>query len=74
MISYKIETDVIVHSKDGAKNRKTFYPKDADVVANANGTYTIHTPVPPRDADLAVTKDTQRVFMYDEDAQAWWEQ
>ena len=72
-ITYVINDDVISNHKDGFRCRRTYYPKDADVVANADGTFTIDVS-DPKDADLAVTKDTQRVFLHDEDIDAWWEQ
>ena len=74
MITFVINDDVISHYPDGFRCRRTYYCKDEDVVANADGSLTINVPDPARDADIAATKDTKRVFLYDEDIDAWWEQ
>ena len=60
--------------RGGSAPRATFYCKEEDVAAKGNGTYTISNTEGENDADLAYTKDTKRVFMYDEDDDAWWEQ
>lgn len=73
MISYTVETDVIIINKNGSKNRKTFYCMDADVTPSGSG-FKINTPVPALDSDVACTKDTQRVFLYDQDDDIWYEQ
>lgn len=73
MVSYTVETDVIIINKNGSKNRKTFYCMDADVTPSGNG-FKINTPVPATDADVAYTKDTTRTFLYDQDGDIWYEQ
>lgn len=73
MISYTIETDVIIHNSNGAKSRKTFYCMEEDLTA-AGIAFKIATPVAANDADLAVTKDTRRVLIYDLDQALWFEQ
>ena len=72
-ITFVINDDVIAHRKDGFRCRRTYYPKDADVIANADGTFSIDV-TDPKDADLAVTKDTRKVFLYDESIGKWWKQ
>lgn len=59
-------------NQNGSSPRKEFWVKEEDVVANGNGTYTVATTEPASDADIAVTKDTKRIFVYDEDIKAWW--
>lgn len=65
--------EVSIH-RGGSEPRATFYCKDEDVTENGNGTYTISGTEGKNDADLAYTKDTKRVFMYDESIDAWWKQ
>ena len=72
-ITFVINDDVISHFKDGFRCRRTYYPKDSDVIANADGTFSIDV-TDPKDADLAVTKDTRKVFLYDEGIGKWWKQ
>ena len=65
---------ICIFPDDSYCTRRSFYGKDADVTANADGTYTIKVNGILRDAFIFYTKDTKRVFMYDEDIEAWWEQ
>ena len=56
------------------RKRACYQIKDADVTANGDGTYSIPGITDARNADLASTMDTCRLFKFDEDINAWWEQ
>lgn len=64
----------VCYYPDEQRFRRYYYCKDEDVSANADGSYKIADTNGARDANIAYTKDTKRVFMYDEDISAWWEQ
>ena len=79
MITKVIEIDGSEHAiRPNGDVRKvaTYYGKDADLASNGDGTYTISSPYvrDAVDADRFYTKDTMRVFMFDEDISQWWEQ
>lgn len=73
-VSHANGATVSIYPDDSFRSRREYYGKDEDVVANGDGTFKITVPHPARDADIFCTKDTKRVFMYDEDIDAWWEQ
>ena len=76
MITMVISKHEISCSADGCNRRlrKTYYGKEEDVTENADGSFTIAIDGDPRDADLFITKDTRKVFVCDEDINAWWKQ
>lgn len=73
-VSISNGAEISIFPDESHRCRRTYYCKDKDVVDNGDGTYTIEVPSTPKDADRAYTKDTQRLFLHDEDTGAWLEQ
>lgn len=72
MITKVIEIDGSEHAiRPNGDIRKvaTYYGMDADVTDN-----TIFGITDALDADRFYTKDTMRIFIFDEDSSRWWEQ
>ena len=46
----------------------------SDVVANGDGTFSIPGIKDARDSETAYTRDTQDIYMYDEEKNVWWMQ
>lgn len=50
----------------------THFGKQADVIANGDGSYSIPKITDANDADHFVAKDTGFVLVYDAEDKAWW--
>lgn len=67
-------SEISIYPDESHRCRRTYYCKEEDVIANGDGSFTIEVPGQAKDADKAYTKDTGRLFLHDEDIDAWWEQ
>lgn len=64
--------EVVVNGPGDEHYRDVYKPHDADVTANADGSYSIPAIENPQDLDLACTRETQTFYEYDSAKKAWW--
>lgn len=73
MISFVISANEVTQTATSRKARKKFYCKEENLIPQDGGCFKIKDlPVPASDADLAITKDTRRCLIYDEDIDVFW--
>ena len=72
-----IEIDGSLHAimPDGdVRKVATYFGMDKEVADKGDGTYAIPAVTDARNPDMFYTKDTQKVFMYEESINAWYKQ
>lgn len=66
------QTECCVHADGSVNQRKTYYGNSGDVVANADGSYSVPSILDATNADPFMAMDTGLTLMYDAQAKVWW--